>query len=101
MPSPPVTTLPVSSPADRPVHTSFMPEIMLLASGGRTLIKSSVAAQTVTYLNSGDWVESLTALEYQQGEWSIFDYQKAVFEDEPSEESQTETEELEGQLNVK
>jgi UDP-2,3-diacylglucosamine pyrophosphatase LpxH len=28
----------------------------------------------VTYLNSGDWVEHLTALEYQQNEWSIFEY---------------------------
>ena len=63
-------------------------------------ITSSVSGQTVTYLNSGDWVESLTALEYQQGKWSIFDYQKAVFEVETSEEIQNE-EEFEGQLNVK
>ncbi len=27
----------------------------------------------VIYLNSGDWVEHLTALEYQQGEWKIFE----------------------------
>lgn len=27
-----------------------------------------------TYLNSGDWVENLTALEYVDGEWSIYDY---------------------------
>lgn len=26
------------------------------------------------YLNSGDWVESLSALEYHQGEWSIYEY---------------------------
>lgn len=25
----------------------------------------------VTYLNSGDWIENLTALEYNKGEWSI------------------------------
>ncbi|MCB0735752.1 MAG: UDP-2,3-diacylglucosamine diphosphatase [Bacteroidetes bacterium] len=31
--------------------------------------------QQVTYLNSGDWVENLTALEYHKGEWSIYDYQ--------------------------
>ncbi len=30
----------------------------------------------VTYLNSGDWVENLTALEYKWGRWSIFDYQE-------------------------
>ncbi len=64
-------------------------------------IKSSVSAKTVTYLNSGDWVESLTALEYQQGHWTIFDYQQAVFEEEPFEEMQTEAEETEGQLDVK
>ncbi len=29
----------------------------------------------VTYLNSGDWVENMTALEYEKGEWSIFQYE--------------------------
>lgn len=28
----------------------------------------------VTYLNSGDWVENLTALEYDQGQWRIYRY---------------------------
>ena len=28
----------------------------------------------VTYLNSGDWVENLTALEYSYGSWSIYQY---------------------------
>ncbi len=28
----------------------------------------------VTYLNSGDWVENLTSLEYHQGEWKIYHY---------------------------
>jgi UDP-2,3-diacylglucosamine pyrophosphatase LpxH len=28
----------------------------------------------VMYLNSGDWVENLTALEYHQGEWKIYKY---------------------------
>jgi hypothetical protein len=26
----------------------------------------------ITYLNSGDWVESLTALEYSQGDWLLY-----------------------------
>jgi len=26
----------------------------------------------ITYLNSGDWIENLTALEYNNGEWSIY-----------------------------
>jgi UDP-2,3-diacylglucosamine pyrophosphatase LpxH len=33
----------------------------------------------VTYLNSGDWVEHLTALEYQQNEWTIFTYREKDF----------------------
>jgi UDP-2,3-diacylglucosamine pyrophosphatase LpxH len=28
----------------------------------------------VTYLNSGDWIENLTALEYQAGEWRLYKY---------------------------
>lgn len=28
----------------------------------------------VTYLNSGDWVENLTALEYNEGAWNIYYY---------------------------
>lgn len=30
------------------------------------------AQGTITYLNSGDWVENLTALEYTNGEWKIY-----------------------------
>ncbi|MHC2991742.1 phosphoesterase [Pontibacter sp. HJ8] len=29
---------------------------------------------SVTYLNSGDWIENLTALEYNSGEWSLYKY---------------------------
>lgn len=28
----------------------------------------------VLYLNSGDWIENMTALEYNDGEWRIYDY---------------------------
>lgn len=28
----------------------------------------------ITYLNSGDWVENLSALEFHEGEWSIYRY---------------------------
>lgn len=38
------------------------------------------------YLNSGDWIENLTALEYDEGEWKIYQYDhkasKPVLEDE-------------------
>jgi len=30
----------------------------------------------VLYLNSGDWIENLTALEYNEGKWSIYSYHK-------------------------
>lgn len=30
----------------------------------------------VMYLNSGDWIENLTGLEYNKGAWSIYEYEK-------------------------
>jgi len=33
----------------------------------------------VTYLNSGDWVEHCTALEYHHNEWNIFEYDEKKF----------------------
>jgi UDP-2,3-diacylglucosamine pyrophosphatase LpxH len=36
----------------------------------------------VVYLNSGDWVEHLTALEYSQNEWSIYTYTQDVLVNE-------------------
>jgi UDP-2,3-diacylglucosamine pyrophosphatase LpxH len=47
----------------------------------------------VTYLNSGDWVEHLTALEYQQNEWTIFEYDEKDF---PA----TQTIEMRSPINV-
>ena len=35
----------------------------------------------VLYLNSGDWVENLTALEYDKKQWTIYQYQKSDFLD--------------------
>lgn len=43
---------------------------------------------TVTYLNSGDWIENLTALEYNKGGWSIYKFQEDLVlqvEDEDAE----------------
>ncbi len=34
---------------------------------------------SVLYLNSGDWVENLTALEYNNDEWSIYQYDEKKF----------------------
>jgi hypothetical protein len=33
----------------------------------------------VMYLNSGDWVENLTALEYKKEKWKIYYYKKSDF----------------------
>ena len=30
----------------------------------------------VLYLNSGDWIENLTALEYSEGTWELYEYEK-------------------------
>lgn len=35
--------------------------------------------QTVRYMNSGDWVEHLTALECKAGNWEMYHYHKADF----------------------
>lgn len=35
---------------------------------------------SVTYLNSGDWVEHLTALEYHHQEWTVFKYEEKNFQ---------------------
>ncbi len=34
---------------------------------------------SVMYLNSGDWIENLTALEYNQGTWDIYEYQEKTY----------------------
>src|ERR1035437_1797697 len=39
-----------------------------------------VGDQTVNYLNSGDWIENLTSLEYNLGQWKIFNYKKDFVE---------------------
>lgn len=33
----------------------------------------------VIYLNSGDWVENLTSLEYHQGEWKVYRYAEDAY----------------------
>ncbi|HEY5393693.1 MAG TPA: UDP-2,3-diacylglucosamine diphosphatase [Hanamia sp.] len=41
---------------------------------------------SIMYLNSGDWIENLTALQYNEGEWEIYKYNKAELEEEIDEE---------------
>jgi len=38
--------------------------------------KISNSQGEVMYLNSGDWVENLSSLEYQDGEWRIYNYRE-------------------------
>lgn len=35
--------------------------------------------QVTTYMNSGDWIENLTALEYEDQSWTIYHYDKSEF----------------------
>lgn len=56
---------------------------------------------TVTYLNSGDWVESLTALEYHNKNWSVFKYEHTNFvKDEMDEGILSDAEDLKSKLDI-
>lgn len=41
----------------------------------------SNAEGSIIYLNSGDWIENLSALEYHEGQWSIYRYNDESFAD--------------------
>ena len=41
--------------------------------------KISNSQGEVTYMNSGDWVENLSALEFNKGEWRIYNYDEDFF----------------------
>lgn len=34
----------------------------------------------LTYLNSGDWIENMTALEYHDNKWTLYNYESVFFE---------------------
>lgn len=55
---------------------------------------------TVTYLNSGDWIENLTALEYNAGKWKIFSYNAADFAQSEGEHSTEDNEDLNSKINI-
>lgn len=55
----------------------------------------------VTYLNSGDWVESLTALEYQNRAWTVFKYDhKDFIKDETDDGILSDGEDLKRKLDI-
>ncbi len=55
----------------------------------------------VTYLNSGDWVESLTALEFNNKEWSIYKYNPLDYLQKSDDDDITDAEDLDAKLDVK
>jgi len=56
---------------------------------------------SVTYLNSGDWVENLTALEYYDKSWKIFKYEQKNFEKDEVEEGElSDSEDLHSKLDI-
>lgn len=56
---------------------------------------------SVTYLNSGDWVENLTALEYHRGEWQIYRYHATDYSAVDSDTDVSESDDLDDKLNIK
>ena len=55
----------------------------------------------VTYLNSGDWVENLTALEYYDKSWKIFKYEQSNFQKDEVEEGElSDSEDLHSKLDI-
>jgi len=55
---------------------------------------------TVTYLNSGDWVESLTSLEYHNKQWKIYTYKPEHYLLATEDEDVSDTEDLNLKLDV-
>ena len=45
---------------------------------------------SVMYLNSGDWIENLTSLEYNEGEWKIYKFDEDVLASASSKEEEEE-----------
>lgn len=47
---------------------------------------------TIKYMNSGDWIENLTALEYDQGKWSLYRYERDYAQNEDLTDEEDENE---------
>lgn len=50
------------------------------------MIERSGKNGSCIYLNSGDWIENLTSLEYHEKEWKLITYQKEQLANQPIEE---------------
>jgi len=48
-----------------------------------------IKGKKITYLNSGDWIENLTSLEYNNDKWNLFEYDSNNFKHLKKERSST------------
>ncbi len=64
-------------------------------------IESTNKQGSVLYLNSGDWVESLSALEYNNNQWTIFKYHPENFNLDNDDDDKSDLEDLDAKLDVK
>jgi len=55
--------------------------------------------QSCLYLNSGDWIENLTALEYQAGNWSLMVYEEQDFNTIPTQDDLPEIAQMDALLS--
>ena len=71
------------------IHQAEMREITATDNPGKVL-----------YLNSGDWVENLTALEYNNGAWEIFKYTPLDFEEDSDAADLSDAEDLDAKMDI-
>ncbi len=64
-------------------------------------IESTNKQGSVVYLNSGDWVESLSALEYNDKQWTIFKYHPENFNLDNDDDDKSDLEDLDAKMDVK
>jgi UDP-2,3-diacylglucosamine pyrophosphatase LpxH len=64
-------------------------------------IEATDKSGSVLYLNSGDWVENLTSLEYHNRQWRIFQYKPEDFIKDSDDDDKTDAEDLDAKLDVR
>lgn len=65
------------------------------------LVQSRNEDRSVLYLNSGDWVESLTSLEYNERKWRIFQFNEEFFPHDEADNDQLDNEDLDLKMDIK
>lgn len=46
------------------------------------ILKKETKKGITTYLNSGDWLENLTALEYNKKRWKLYNYEESTYQED-------------------